>query len=670
MPCPSGAADGSVQHAQRGVGPTVRARTDAVGERAQRLPAADTLRPRARHVAAAGVHVHGGAPGEALLNEAGPGAGGRACSPRIRSASRCSAAAIALSIRSAHMACRVRRVGRVRRRGRVGRQNVQAFGSMCCRNDGLWSAPEGSRDDLALRLRLTSHDISSRGGRSVLDDGKVQLPYVYRVTKYDPADRDEHGHYIGSEDTVSDHGEVETSCLQAVAAFAEDTGVDHLAVREPQIPSLAHFGAEPPVDGFGLDGLFPAGPTGFHDGAEVPLEIGLELVRAMLRANGAWCRLEAEGAFAVHVGWDQYLYIGSIRPCEAALARTRALGLFPERLHSSPYEMETDGADVQRPGDDEFWAGLRWAVAACRAGLLEETYIEGASRWHRLTRDTIDTVRAGLAPRARLAVWPDLSPDVDAVIGALPTEGLVECVWQEKDGRIQSAVADEDEFPGLAARVSGADAATLLSVYADERAPLFTAVMPDNDGVVRARWRTEPTPSDRNWALLKTLHRGDIVTGTVTRIASFGVTFVDIGGFEAMINIPELSWRPINHPSDIVSVGQEINAEILDVDPIRERVPLSLKALREDPMPLLIGQINQTIVGRVTRLVPFGVFVRIEEVVNGLEGLVHSSELADSSPDTPPLSLQVGDALLVKIIDIDPVRRRITLSHRQATSEL
>ncbi|MGW0536243.1 S1 RNA-binding domain-containing protein [Streptomyces sp. NPDC003032] len=194
--------------------------------------------------------------------------------------------------------------------------------------------------------------------------------------------------------------------------------------------------------------------------------------------------------------------------------------------------------------------------------------------------------------------------------------------------------------------------------------------MPDNDGVVRARWRTEPTPSDRNWALLKTLHRGDIVTGTVTRIASFGVTFVDIGGFEAMINIPELSWRPINHPSDIVSVGQEINAEILDVDPIRERVPLSLKALREDPMPLLIGQINQTIVGRVTRLVPFGVFVRIEEVVNGLEGLVHSSELADSSPDTPPLSLQVGDALLVKIIDIDPVRRRITLSHRQATSEL
>lgn len=194
--------------------------------------------------------------------------------------------------------------------------------------------------------------------------------------------------------------------------------------------------------------------------------------------------------------------------------------------------METDGEDVQRPGDDDFWAGLRWAVASCRAGIMEEAYVEGASRWHRLTRDTVDTVRAGLAPRARLAVWPNLSSDTDAVLGALPAEGLVECVWQNEDGRLQSAIVDEDEFPELATR----------------------------NGVVRARWQTEPTPSDRNWAFLKTLHRGEIVTGTVTQIATFGVTFVDIGGFEAMINIPELSWRPVNHPSDVVAVGQEIRA--------------------------------------------------------------------------------------------------------------
>ncbi|WP_342786938.1 hypothetical protein [Streptomyces tailanensis] len=72
----------------------------------------------------------------------------------------------------------------------------------------------------------------------------------------------------------------------------------------------------------------------------------------MLRDSGAWCRLEAEGTFAVHVGWDQYLYIGSSGPCEEAVARTHALGLFPERVDSSPYDVEIDEEDVQRPGDD------------------------------------------------------------------------------------------------------------------------------------------------------------------------------------------------------------------------------------------------------------------------------------------------------------------------------
>ncbi|SNS84255.1 RNA-binding protein [Actinacidiphila glaucinigra] len=333
----------------------------------------------------------------------------------------------------------------------------------------------------------------------------MQLPYVYRVTKYDPADRDAHGYYTGSEDTVSDHGEVEASYLQAVAAFARDAGVDHLAVREPQVPSFVYFGMEPPVDGFGLDGLFPAGPAGFYDGAEVSLEIGLQLVCVMLRDNGAWCRLEAEGAFAVHVGWDQYLYISSSRPCEEASAHTRELGLFPERLRTSPYAFEAEGEEqeqvTQRPGDDDFWAELHRAVADGSAGILEETYLEGASRWHRLDRDTVDTVRARLAPRARLAAWPPLSPDIDAVLKALPTEGLVEGVWQDNDGHIHSAIADETAFPELTARMRSARAAALLSAYAGESVPLFTAVMPDNDGVLRARWRTEPTPSDRDWAL-------------------------------------------------------------------------------------------------------------------------------------------------------------------------
>ncbi|MEU0836744.1 S1 RNA-binding domain-containing protein [Streptomyces sp. NPDC005969] len=491
------------------------------------------------------------------------------------------------------------------------------------------------------------------------------LPYVYQVTKYDPADRDQHGHYIGAEPTTSDHGPVEAAYLQAIAAFAEDTDVEQLTIREPQIGCFVHFGLEPPVDGYGLADLFPAGPAEFHDGALVPIAAGLELVRAMLRDNGAWCRLETEGAFTVHVGWDQYLYIGSSHPCDAALTRTRSLGLFPECLDASPYDFAPDDpAYVQRPADADFWARLHWTVSAHHTTFLEETYAANASRWHRLTRDNIEAVRSRLAPRAQLAVWPDLLTDVAAAVAALPDEGLVEIIWEDEDGQITSTVADETQFEAVTSQLASASSAGVVSLTTDERHPLFTAVLPDSDGVLRARWQTEPTPSDRNWAFLKTLRRGQVVTGTVTSIASFGVTFVDIGGFTAMINVPELSWRPLNHPSDAVSVGQEITAEVLDVDMVRERVPLSLRAVQEDPWPQVAQRIGQVVTGPVTKIVPFGVFVRIEDREDGFKGLVHTSELDESPGDV----LAVDDALTVKIIDVDLARRRIALSHVQTSA--
>ncbi|MFL5993340.1 MAG: S1 RNA-binding domain-containing protein [Streptomyces sp.] len=489
------------------------------------------------------------------------------------------------------------------------------------------------------------------------------LPYVYQVTKYDPADRDQYGHHAGTEPTTSDTGPVEAAYLQAVAAFTKDSGVDQLAIREPQLGGFAHFGVEPPVDGYGPADLFPVGPAGFHDGAVVPTAVALELVRAMLRDNGAWCRLEAEGAFAVHVGWDQYLYISSSRPCEEALAHTRSLGLFADRLHASPYDFAPDDPQqVQRPADADFWARLHWTVSAHRAVFLEETYAANVSRWHRLTRDNIETVRSRLTPRSQLAVWPDLLTDVDTAMAAVPDEGLVEVIWEDQDGQITSTVADETQFEAVTSRLAGARAAGVVSMYAGEDLPLFTAVLPDSDGVLRARWQTEPTPSDRDWAFLKTLRRGQVVTGTVTSIASFGVTFVDIGGFTAMINVPELSWRPFNHPSDVVSVGQEVTAEVLDIDMIRERVPLSLLSVQEDPWPQVTQRIGQVVTGPVTKIMPFGVFVRIEDGDDGFQGLVHTGELDESSRDV----VEVGDALTVKIIDVDLARRRIALSHVQA----
>lgn len=121
----------------------------------------------------------------------------------------------------------------------------------------------------------------------------MSAPHVYRITKYD---RDDRGAYRGSEDVSSDHGPVEAAYLAAVTVFAEDAGVTQLTIRDSAVSGLVHFGVEPSIDGHGLHWLFPPDLTGYHDGARSTLEVGRELVRAMLRDNGAWCRLESEVA--------------------------------------------------------------------------------------------------------------------------------------------------------------------------------------------------------------------------------------------------------------------------------------------------------------------------------------------------------------------------------------
>ncbi|MGW6979232.1 RNA-binding protein [Streptomyces sp. NPDC054932] len=312
--------------------------------------------------------------------------------------------------------------------------------------------------------------------------------FVHRITKYDPADRDEHGYYNGAEDSVSDRGPVEAAYLAAIAAFAEASGIDRLEIREPAVTGFVHFGAEPPVEGHGLGELFPPDLTGYHDGAEVSLPVALELVRAMLRDQGAWCRLEVGDVFTVHVGWDQYVYVGSDRPCADAVARTHQLGLFPEPLTGSPYAAELDEPEVTEAADEDFWARMRTALASRRTALLEEGHVRNATRWHRLTAENLDAVRAGLGPRAVLTVWPDLTPDVGAVLAALPEEGSVEFVWEAQDGTISAALVDDTEYEQLAALVADARAACALPGYHDERHPLLCAVLPDRDGVLRARW--------------------------------------------------------------------------------------------------------------------------------------------------------------------------------------
>ncbi|MFE5992711.1 RNA-binding protein [Streptomyces sp. NPDC056453] len=262
--------------------------------------------------------------------------------------------------------------------------------------------------------------------------------FAHQITKYNPADRDERGHYNGAEDTVCDHGPVEAAYLEAIAAFAQESGIDQLEIREPEVTGFVNFGLEAPVDGHGLAGLFPPDLTGYYDGAKVSVPVALELVRAMLRDQGAWCRLEQQDTFTVHVGWDQYVYVGSDQPCEAAVVRTRELGLFAEPITASPYAADREEPEVTQAADEDFWERVRAELSSPQTLLLEETYVRNATRWHRLTENNLDTVRAALGPRALLTLWPDLTPDVDAVLAALPEDESVDFVWEEPNGTIRT----------------------------------------------------------------------------------------------------------------------------------------------------------------------------------------------------------------------------------------
>ncbi len=184
-----------------------------------------------------------------------------------------------------------------------------------------------------------------------------------------------------------------------------------------------------------------------------------------------------------------------------------------------------------------------------------------------------------------------------------------------------------------------------------------------NNVVLSRRAFLEESQSEGRKKFLESLHKGERRKGTVSSIVNFGA-FVDLGGVDGLVHVSELSWKHVDHPSEVVQVGQEVEVEVLDVDLERERVSLSLKATQEDPWKEFERkyQAGEIIEGQVTKLVPFGAFVR---VAPGIEGLVHISELSDQHVDTPESVLSVGDQVRVKVIEVDVARRRISLSMRQ-----
>ncbi|MGC8879905.1 MAG: 30S ribosomal protein S1 [Anaerolineae bacterium] len=164
-------------------------------------------------------------------------------------------------------------------------------------------------------------------------------------------------------------------------------------------------------------------------------------------------------------------------------------------------------------------------------------------------------------------------------------------------------------------------------------------------------------------ALLGSLAPGQVRTGRVNALCGFGA-FVDLGGVEGFIHISEFSWSRVNHPADMLRVGDEIQVYVIDVQPAHQRVALSLKRLKPDPWSLVDQRyhVGDIVEGEVTNVVSFGAFVRLEE---GVEGLIHVSELADGNFLHPRNVVKEGDRVRARVIRVDGAQHRLGLSLRQ-----
>jgi len=188
-----------------------------------------------------------------------------------------------------------------------------------------------------------------------------------------------------------------------------------------------------------------------------------------------------------------------------------------------------------------------------------------------------------------------------------------------------------------------------------------------NNVVLSRRAVLEEERKEVRQQIIDELNVGNIVEGTISNIVDFGA-FVDLDGIDGLIHISELSWTHINHPSEVLQVNQKVKVKVLDIDRDRQRISLGLKQTQEDPWQKIVAQhsVGDIVDGRVTKIVAFGAFVEIYE---GIEGLVHISELANRHVERPDEIVAVNQKVQVKIIEVDSERRRLSLSIKRVDGE-
>ena len=188
-----------------------------------------------------------------------------------------------------------------------------------------------------------------------------------------------------------------------------------------------------------------------------------------------------------------------------------------------------------------------------------------------------------------------------------------------------------------------------------------------NNVVLSRRAYLEEEQAEQRQAFLDQLAVGEVRQGVVSSVVAFGA-FVDLGGMDGLVHVSELSWQHVNHPGEVVKVGDEVTVKVLEVDLDRERISLSIKQTLEDPWVTFIREnsVGSVVEGVVTKTVPFGAFVSVGD---GVEGLVHVSEIAVHRVESPELELSIGQRVQVKVTEMEEERRRVSLSIKQASPD-
>lgn len=318
-----------------------------------------------------------------------------------------------------------------------------------------------------------------------------------------------------------------------------------------------------------------------------------------------------------------------------AVIPAQETGVSPGELLAAAKPGESIVAMVVEPEDREGHAVLSLARARIERGWrgLQRTFEEGTT----IEAEVVDFNRGGLIV------------DVQGLRGFVPLSQIVD---------LRQPGAQEDTLEGRIERMKGRVLALkLIEINRRRNRLILSERAADQERRLRERDR-----------LIGELQEGQTHSGRVSSICDFGA-FVDLGGADGLVHLTELSWAPVSHPSQMLRVGDQVDVFVLGVDRERKKISLSLKRLRAEPWQTVVDRyrVGQHVVARVTKVVTFGAFVEVEP---GVEGLVHVSELSDQRVQHPRTIVREGDVITVKILRIEPERRRLGLSLKQAQAEI